>query len=262
MKFFIDEILENEELKAILLDERNAELDARGREIAQQIISSGEGVHVEPGLLQVFAVAHMADHALKVNTRRGIPRDITVATLKDVNNWVKNHMVETGTLGISRLGWLTGHNLGHLLKVGRLQFVYEKASPDFIEKCHVLATHIPQGEPLDFDACLDSFKQAAELFSRLFPEDPPKYFVCSSWLLSPDLPKVVDEGSNICRFMRLWTQTPCEGDGGAQAKERVFGFGFDGNIENAPENTSLQRKLKALILSGDNVRSSRGYIKI
>ena len=261
MQFFIDEILEYDELKEKLLSD--PELCARGKAEAERIIAANGYVEIEPGLTQVAAAAFLADHTLALHRSLGIPHGITVATLKDVNNWIRNYQLVHGELGLKNIGWLINHGLGNLFRLGRLQFVHAKAHPVVPSGEYVIEVHIPQGEPLDIDACLASFELAKPFFAKLYPDKPADYFVCGSWLLSPDLPAIADESSNICRFMRLWTQLPHNGDKGHQAMQRVFGFDFDpANIESAPEKTSLQRKLKAHVLAGGMVESSFGSIKI
>ena len=261
MQFFIDEILEYGELKEKLLSD--PKLCEKGRAEAERIIAAGGFVEIEPGLTQVAAAAFLADHTLALHRKMGIPHEITVATLKDVNNWIENYRSVHGELGLENIGWLINHGLGNLFRLGRLQFVHAKAHPVVPGGEYVIEVHIPQGEPLDIAACHASFEMAKGFFARLYPDKPAEYFVCGSWLLSPDLPCIADENSNICRFMRLWTQLPHNGDKGRQALERVFGFNFDpADIASAPENTSLQRRLKAHVLAGGMVESSFGCIKI
>lgn len=261
MEFFINEILEYDELKEALRS--HPEMAAKGSELAREMIRTNSPVSAEPGLLPLFILANLADHTLELHQNLGISHDITVATLKDVNLWIENHRAVTGELGLTNLGWLAGHYLGGLFRLGRLQFVHAKAHPVVPSGEYVIEVHIPQGEPLDIDECMKSFEMAKPFFARLYPDKPAEYFVCGSWLLSPDIPNVTDENSNICRFMRLWTQLPHDGDKGAQTIERVFGFTFDpADIASAPENTSLQRRVKAHILAGGMVESSFGCIKI
>ncbi|MBR4941790.1 MAG: DUF5596 domain-containing protein, partial [Clostridia bacterium] len=255
MKFFIEEILQNEELKTLLLTDE--EMSARGKEMAEKIIEAQDNIPMEGGILPLFTLAHLSDYTLALHEKLGIPHEVTVATLRDVNNWVHNYqLTHNGELGFNRMGWLSNHALGRLFRLGRLQFVHAKPHPVVPSDKYVIEVHIPQGEPLDIDACLESFKMAKEFFARLYPDKPADHFVCGSWLLSPDLPAVCDEDSNICRFMCLWTQLPHNGDKGRQALERVFGFNFDpADIASAPENTSLQRRLKAHVLAGGMVES-------
>ena len=262
MRFFLDEILEYDELKESLL--ADPEACDKGKALAEKIIADQRYADCgEDSLVRLAAVAYLSDHALELHKSRGIPREITVATMKDVNVWVENYRSQYGVLGYKNLDWLCNHGLGNLFRLGRLQFVHAKALPVAPFGEYVLEVHIPQGEPLDIDACMKSFDMARAFFAKLYPDKPASHFVCGSWLLSPDIPNIAPENSNICRFMRLWTQLPHEGDKGHQAMERVFGFGFDAaDIASAPEKTSLQRSLKAHILAGGTVESSFGCIEI
>ncbi len=254
MDFFINEIVENDRVKQKIRENMSMAGDARA--IADKIIG-GERVVPEKGLQTVFVLAHLADYALKINSQRGISKEITVATLKDVNVWFKNYEAVTGEIGIGEFDWLLYHYTGKIFRLGRLQFHIINGDGG-----RVINTHIPQDEPLIEDECVRSFDMARAFFKEIFPSEKPDRFVCSSWLLNENLDKILSEGSNIVRFMRLWTKEKEKDDDSAQAKKRVFGFDFDGNVETAPENTSLQRNLKAYLLSGGKVNKTEGYILV
>ena len=261
MHFFVDEILENEEIKACLSD--HDPLAAKGREIAQEMARTGVRAKLEPGMLPIYVLAYLADDVLKKNSARGIPRQITVDTLKDVNVWLGNYSLQYGKPGLAEFAWLSNHYLGKLFCLGRLQFIAVNAPADVPAGQFALETHIPQGKPLALDACMASFAQAKDFFAKYFPEKPAEYFICHSWLLCPNLAKVLNKESNIVRFMQLWDQYPCKPDQSAQAMQRVFGFGFQAaELPNAPETTSLQKQMKAYLLGGGDLSACAGYRKI
>lgn len=261
MDFFVNEILENEEIKAILLSDNCQR--AQAKEIADKIKSTGEIPTLEAGILPIMVLAYLADYALQKNGKRGISKNVTVCTLKDINVWLDNYRNQYGKPGLAEFCWLKHHYTGDLFKLGRLQFRIEKSTQGIPSGETVIETHIPQGEPLDAQQCIESFQMAKIFFSKHFPEYSPQYFMCDSWLLNPNLSKVLNENSNIVKFMRLWQPFPFPGDDSAQAIERVFGFGFKAeNIANAPENTSLQKRLKAFLLSGGTMDLTAGYRKI
>lgn len=259
--FFFNEILENNDLKNLLLHDEA--LMAQGKVIAEEMISTGRNIYPEAGLLPLAVLAYLADYALEKNNSRNIPRDITVASLKDVNPWVINYKNTYGKPGFAEFGWMINSYRGERFKLGRLQFNFGHVNEYIPEGDICLEVHIPQGEPLTKEACLQSFQMAKEFFKKFYPDKNPKYFMCDSWLLSPDLINIADENSNIVQFMKLWTQFPFQGDNSAQAMERVFGFNFKReDLKNAPENTRLQSNLKAYLLSGGNINMSAGYRKI
>lgn len=261
MDFYIHEIIEDQRIKALLLKDTEAAKEAK--KIADKCIATGEEPKLEAGLLPIFVLGYLADHALSVNNARGIEKEITVATLKDVNLWIKNYEIQHGTLGLAEFHWLMKHYTGRLFRLGRLQFVFEPTLFGAPEGEVVLDTHIPQDEPLTEEACLASFARAKEFFSKHFPEKDPKYFTCGSWLLNPQLAELLGEDANIVKFMRLWSNHHTVATSSNQAIQRVFGLGFKAeNMANAPENTSLQRKLKAHFLNGGDLKGTGGYRKI
>jgi hypothetical protein len=259
MDVFLNEIIENAEIKKILTEQpENDEAKA----IAQQVIN-GDDVKIQAGLLQMYVLKYLTDYAIKKNLERGISREITIATLKDINVWFDNYKQATGKTGLGEFSWLRYHYTGDLFKLGRLQYRLEKSLQGVPEGEYAIETHIPQGEPLNAQACLESFEMAKEFFNKIFPETKLHYFMCDSWLLNPNLEKIMKPESNVVQFMRMWTPIPFVSDESAQAVERVFGFGFKKeNIKNAPEDTSLQRALKNYIINGGTMDLTAGYRKI
>ena len=263
MDFFLNKILENDEIKQILLNNRGSETEKQAVSVADGIIKTGDIPTLEPGIMPIFVLGHLADFALQKNSNRGISEEVTTATLKDVNVWLENYKTQFGAAGLGEFHWLINHYTGDLFRLGRLQFRIEKSLNGIPSGEVSIETHVPQGEPLDTDACLKSFEAAKVFFSNFFPEFKPEYFMCDSWLLNPNLADILSENSNIVRFMRLWTVIPFPSDSGAQAIERVFGFGVTADgLKNAPEDTGLQKKLKAYLLSGGDLSITGGYRKI
>ncbi len=259
MEFFVNEILENEDLKKKIINYDRKEGSAQ---VAQSIIN-GHRPNIEKGIFPLCVLAYLAPYALELNNKRGIAKDITVKTLKDVNVWVDNYYNRYSELGLGEFHWLVNHYTGDLFRLGRLQFRLEKSLDGIPEGEYAIETHIPQGEALTEEKCLESFKCATTFFKKYFPQTPVKYFMCDSWLLNPNLADILNEKSNIVKFMRLWTPVSFASDNSSQAIERVFGFDFKrDNIKNAPENTSLQKALKEYLLSGGDMDLTLGWRKI
>ena len=257
MEFFLNEILENEEIMAAFMEQRD--LYPQAAEIAADILKNGARPELAPGMLPLYVLAHLAAPALKANEKMGIPREITVATLKDINIWIENHRILTGEKGVMEFSWLRYLYQNEIFRLGRLQFRLVKALPGAPGE-YAIETHIPQGEPLKREACLESFALAKDFFARYFPQYAPECFTCHSWLLSPEFAKILDEKSNIVQFMRLWTQIPCAPDDSNQAIKRAFGLNFSREqLPEAPENTQLQRALKRHLLSGGSLHAAAGY---
>lgn len=118
----------------------------------------------------------------------------------------------------------------------------------------VLAVHIPAIGPMEHSACGKSFEQAVRFFPKHFPEFKFRAFTCGSWLLDPQLEDYLPESSNIVRFMQELYLIPVPTANDNQTFERIFGRKYD-NIDEAPQNTSLQRAIVKHCKSGGTWRS-------
>lgn len=259
MEIFLNEILAKQEDREWLLsDPKTLE---EGKRIADAVIS-GELLitDMEVGLLPLAVIAHMTDYVLEKNGALGIPREQTIATLRDVNVWLDGYYEMKGVRGFCEYCWLRLHFTGDLFQIGRLQFRLENSFGLVPAGSQVIETHIPRGGKLTPEECLESFAMAEEFFDKYFPGHDAKYFYCHSWLLSKDLEAICGEGSNVLNFSRMWNYIDCEPDQSAQAVRHLFGITYvRDDINDFPEKTSLQRKAKAWLLSGNDINQGSGY---
>lgn len=113
----------------------------------------------------------------------------------------------------------------------------------------VLNIHIPEGGALTHELCADSMLRAMEFFKRYEPDYHWKAFFCESWLLDPQLQKILPQTSNILAFQRAAYLIPYPGR--ADTVFRVFGIKADRNgVETVPIHTSLQRTLVQFVREG------------
>ena len=119
----------------------------------------------------------------------------------------------------------------------------------------VLGVHIPEGGPMDFDACGRSFRRAMEFFARHFPEFGFRAFQCESWLLDDQLGQLLPPESNIRRFQEEMYLLPLAGADDSQMFDRVFGLRYD-DIRQAPQDTLLRRTIANHILAGGQFRTA------
>lgn len=116
-----------------------------------------------------------------------------------------------------------------------------------------LFIHIPPGEPLTPPSADESFSLAATMFK-------PALFVCNSWLLDPELERILPLEGNIVRFSGRFMKFPVAFSV-PQIYERVFGFGTtQADILAWECTTSLQRKVQSHIRGGGIFRTMGGYI--
>ena len=259
VEIFVNEVLAKQEDRDWLLSDP-ATLE-EGKRIAEKV-KTGELLitDMEAGLLPLAIIANLTEHALEVNAQRGIPREQTIETLRDVNVWLDGYYEQEGVRAFCEYCWLRLHFTGDLFTIGRLQFRLEENVGLAPEGKTVIDTHIPRAGKLTEEECLKSFAMAEEFFDKHFPGHGAKYFYCHSWLLSKDLEAVCGEGSNVLKFSHMWNYHACEPDYSAQAVRHVFGINFvRDDIAQFPENTSLQRKIKAYMLAGNNINIGSGY---
>src|SRR2546423_13731537 len=110
-------------------------------------------------------LAALAD-VRRFHARRGIPDDISWATLSDLGRTLKRDRLLLGDGGLRTSGWLTLHFRGALYELGRLQF-----NRMTVRAAHVsdalrdgdpaIGIHMPETGPLTAAACDDALRQAA-----------------------------------------------------------------------------------------------------
>ncbi len=129
-------------------------------------------------------------------------------------------------------------------------------------KTPVLDVHIPEGEPLNIDACLSSFESAIRFFATHFPEKHFAAFSGDSWLLGQPLIDALPAHLNLPRFQQLFYIVPLQGDM-EPTIERVFGHGHrPASAQEAPANTTLQRAVRNLWLEQKEFYGAGGLIPI
>ena len=126
-------------------------------------------------------------------------------------------------------------------------------------KDQVISIHIPGGEKLTPALVDESLCAAKEFIAAYYPDVEYKAFICGSWLMDPQVCDLAGEESNITKFNRRFTPMTIKSQGRA-----VFGFVFlkpdnNFNLAELPENTRLERKLKAHYLSGKAVYEMYGF---
>jgi hypothetical protein len=122
----------------------------------------------------------------------------------------------------------------------------------------VLGVHIPRQGKLTIESCRESMAEAERFFREHFPDHRFGGFTCSSWMLDPRLSELLPSESNILRFQRLfhlYSTTP--------GPTAVYWFVFGGPIrpvDELPEDTTLQRRLKAYLRAGGQLGGGGGVI--
>ncbi len=122
----------------------------------------------------------------------------------------------------------------------------------------ILEIHIPAGSRMDFDACGESFRLAADFFPRYFPDRPFKAFCCGSWLLNTQFQDMLPPESNIVRVQGEYYLYPIR-SGGRSGFGRIFGS-ENQDLSTAPRDTTLRRAVLDHLQTGGYLRGGGGLI--
>lgn len=172
-------------------------------------------------------------------------------TIEDIVRWTNIYDSVYGKLGLEEINWLEYHMTCRIFKLGRLQFEMKE---------NAVGIHIPEGEPLDYERCLQSFAYAQHFFEKHFPTFAYENFVCHSWLLDTGLRLLLGENSNIIKFQSLFEITST--DPGDAAIRYVFGWNQKREtIGELIPKSSFAKRLQAYVLSGGTLYHGLGIRK-
>lgn len=123
------------------------------------------------------AFVRTTERVAEWHASRGVPIDVTAASLGDVGRHLRLHWRVQGTFGLETWWWLTNHFDGALFQLGRLQFLLREVREGEPRQPHgggwCLDVHIPDSGPLLPSLVDSSFAQAASFFPHHFPRHFP-----------------------------------------------------------------------------------------
>lgn len=121
-----------------------------------------------------------------------------------------------------------------------------------------LSIHIPSGADISPAKMDKAIASARTILKQRYPEHGGAMIYGASWILDPVLEDFLKESSNILRFARRFVRYPRKSDG-THAFNLIFQKHYD-DYNLLPENTSLERGLKKLFLSGKYIYFYHGII--
>lgn len=179
----------------------------------------------------------------------GISRKVYLDTIDCFPRFVKEHMASFGTYGFDR-EWWTVHQLSCLLfRLAPLEFELRKDD---------VALHIPTGSDLDPAVVDASLAAIEETIAAYFPRWKNLPRTCHSWLLSPTMAELLPPDSRILQFARRFAVT-LTGENNDDYLQWCYKR-KDIPTQDLPEETSLQRNLKAKLLKGEPFLDARGVL--
>ena len=209
----------------------------------------------DPGGIRILAcMLRAALHTYEIYREKGIPEEIFIDTMKCFPRFIAETYQMTGAWCFDRYWWTTRQAGCHLFRIGALEYEIKH-----LEKDLVISIHIPSDasfSPLDVDTSLE---EAKCFFARHYPALADGVYRCHSWLLDPQLRKMLDSNSNIIQFQNRFDIMD-GGEAGNDFSQWVFHTGSM-DYETYPENTSLQKNMKKHLLAGGVIRNAYGRMK-
>ena len=228
-------------------------------------ISVNELSEKKDAFLNLVVFMLKCEKAYNEYQKRGISDEIFYDTLKDIAVWEENYEGAFNKEGLAEIFWLNNHVSLNLFKIGRLQYQFETVwveSPKHKLKKgdKVLNLHITQGESLDYEVCKKSYDEANKFFSEKYPEFDYDYFACHTWFFDPEIKNFVSEKSNILKFASDFEIISYEEKN--SAVRYVFGEkAVELPVDEYPEETSIQKRMKAFLKNGGVLRVGYGFRK-
>lgn len=126
---------------------------------------------------------------------------------------------------------------------------------------YMVGLHIPGGGKMSSELIDKAFADSKEFLAAHFPEFDYRGFKCRSWLIDKQLVDLLGEETNISKFCNRFKRISLKSQG-----KDVFSFVYhipetqEPCIENLPEGTTLEKRLKEHFLRGGVIYEVDGFI--
>ena len=208
----------------------------------------------EDGMKMLACMLRCALHSHELYEKEGIPDDIFFSTMGFLSRFVNAH-AKTHTAPAFTWDWWFYRQLS--LKEFRIgAFEYEMTQREGVP---ALSLHIPAGADISPQSADDSLRQARAFFSEHFPDYKDADVYCDSWMLSPALGGLLPPASRILAFRDRFEILHWDEESPA-ALDWIFPR-KDLPLQALAEDTSLQKKAKAFLLSGGKIDWALGRLK-
>lgn len=197
----------------------------------------------------------------------GLPEEIFRNSLYDMHCKLMECREVYGVNGIFVGYWYDRFFAMTRFALGRLQFEldtyfldtpYEKGEKTVKKGDPVINLHIPSSGPLLSEDVDDALNRAAAFYRKYFPEDPV-VFVTDSWLVDPDLVRLLPEG-NMKEFVHRFTCLKTTKEVKFLDGWRVFGKEWEKDPRRLPRRTKLQRAIGDYLQQGGQLGEGYGIM--
>ena len=181
----------------------------------------------------------------------GIDERVFIDTMKCFSRFIGETYTNCGVYDFDR-GWWTYRQLSlSLFRLGELEYEY-------LDSEQKVSIHIPSDADISLDLCRESYARYLEFTERFFPDKAGYTPVCESWLLSPTLKELLPPSSRIRAFASCFRVTAWNREA-SDYLTWIYGKPT-ADYATLPENTSLQRSVKQVLLNGGAIGSAYGEL--
>ena len=200
---------------------------------------------------------------------KGIDLSVYYATMAYINRMLTENHIVSGRYNLDRGAfWISKHLLLSVFRLGTLDFemltiskeVSDLSKGRLYEGERVISVHIPSDAVLTRESLDRTYKMCYEFFRKFFPGFTYDKIYCHSWLMSPDLKYILQDGSRILEFQSDYELVYTSDDSSSCLFWLFYKDGADIDYNSLPENTSLRKAAKKRLLDGGKVRSGIGII--
>jgi len=183
----------------------------------------------------------------------GIGDEVYFATMACYTRFMNETLQSTGRLIYDRWWWTVRQAGFQLFRVGELEYeIIRGGEETYIDM------HIPSDADFSPAAVTESLAMADAFLRRYFPDVADCSYGCHSWLLARELRDMLPATSNIVQFQNRFDIL--SEDEGQKSCHWVFKTDSE-DVASLPEETSLQRRMKAHFLAGGLLHGAKGRLK-
>lgn len=212
--------------------------------------------------LGLYALLEAVPLMLEFHRGIGVEESHSRDMLADVGEKLRLNREIYGRPGLDVAFWFTAHVRGTIYQLGRLQFCMEGTTAMPRMGLHIRG----EGGPLTLEEVRSSVERALEFFPSRFPDLFPEHrsmtFMCSSWLLDPQLRDWLPERSNILKFGALFDLVGPPTYANAGGHDDIWRFVFartpDTPMEELPTENTLQKSVMAGLKAGVDFQTRLG----
>ena len=206
-----------------------------------------------------------AQHTHELYAELDIDDSTYLATIGAFKLFVNEHKKSFGYYEFDRDFWIYRQLSANLFRLGALEYeilTLPKEVPpvgSVLGGSPVLSVHIPSNTIMTRETLDASYRMARGFFAKHFPNYKYQCCYCSTWLLSPVLKQVLKPSSRILEFQSDYEITYVNLESNNTLKW-IYKRDYE-DYTQLPEETSLMRSIKQIVLNGGKLGYASGYVR-